>query len=126
MTPLIAQPLARAAPLDVRSVRGGIEAIDALHGEWSRLCDASQSDEPFYRPEWIRAYVAAFAPHAELVLITVRDEDGLLGVLPLVREIGAIGGLPARKLRVAGNTHTCRYDVTTRGADAAAIVEALW
>jgi CelD/BcsL family acetyltransferase involved in cellulose biosynthesis len=126
MTTAIAQPLARAASLTVETVRGGLEAIDALRDEWSALCDAASNGEPFNRPEWIRAYLNAFVPNAEVVLVTIRAAGRLAGILPLVREIGLIGGLPARKLRAAGNTHTCRYELLQDGAYEPAIVGAVW
>lgn len=91
-------------------LRGGPGVIDGLAAEWSALCDARR-EAPFYRPEWIRAYLRAFAPRAEVVLVTSRAAGRLGVVLPLIAELGTLGGLPVRKLRTAGNTHTCRYEL---------------
>ena len=115
-----------AVPLDIETRRGGVGVIDALAPDWRRLCEAGPYDQPFYRPEWIRAYVAAFAPRAEVVVITLRDAGRLVAVLPLIREVSAIGGLPARKLRSAGNTHTCRFDLVHDVRQTESIVPRLW
>jgi CelD/BcsL family acetyltransferase involved in cellulose biosynthesis len=104
-------PYADAPQVEADVVHGGVEAIDALSAEWSALCDRAEVDEPFYRPEWIRAYVAAFEQSSALALVTARRRGRLVAILPLVSELGTLAGLPARKLRSAGNTHTCRYDL---------------
>jgi CelD/BcsL family acetyltransferase involved in cellulose biosynthesis len=114
-------PYADAPQVEADVVYGGVEAIDALSAEWSALCDGAERDEPFYRPECIRAYVEAFAPSSALALVTARLRGRLVAILPLVSELGTLAGLPARKLRSAGNTHTCRYDlVCARGMSAEA------
>ena len=48
---------------------GGEEVIRALMPRWRVLCDEVRS-APFYRPEWIAAYVHAFEPKSEIVLAT--------------------------------------------------------
>ena len=52
--------------------RGGVEIIADLASEWRALCDEGTHAEPFYRPEWISAYVRAFAPDKQVVLVTAR------------------------------------------------------
>ena len=104
---------------------GGIEVIDRLADEWRVLCQATEFRAPFHRPEWIAAYVRAFAPRSTVVVATVRQDGRLAAVLPLIRETGLLGGLPARKLRGAGNVHTCRYDLVHRAADAEAVMAAI-
>jgi CelD/BcsL family acetyltransferase involved in cellulose biosynthesis len=107
-------------------IRGGIEAIDAFAQEWGALCDAGLYDEPFYRAEWVRAYVAAFAPRSQIVVATVRDAQKLVAVLPLIRDKGILGGLPARRLRSASNTHSCRFELVHDPAYAEEAVACLW
>ena len=106
-------------------VRGGIGVIDAHADAWRELCARTPRDEPFSRPDWIRTYVEAFAPDAELVLFIAKTGGRVNAVLPLIREVGAIGGLPVRKLRSAGNTHTCRFELV-HDRPAGEIVPALW
>lgn len=105
-------------------VSGGIEIVDGLEEEWRTLCE--EEAEPFYRPEWVRAYVRAFAPGKTLCIATVRDNGRLVAVLPLIREVGSLGGLPARKLRSAGNVHTYRFDILRSRIEADAAISAIW
>src|SRR5262249_26813687 len=82
---------------------------------------------PFSRPEWIRAYMRAFAPRSRLVLLTARMEGKLTGVLPLVQEWIWYRGLPARALRGAANWHTYRFDaVCAPGLPGQAAMLAFW
>lgn len=110
----------------VEVFRGGVALLDRYAREWGVLCDSSTYDEPFYRPEWVRAYAAAFASEREFVLATVRAAGRLVAILPLVSELGTIGGLPARKLRSAGNTHTVRYDLVHDRAFGNDVIPSLW
>lgn len=106
---------------------GGVPLLDAVAADWLRLCDEASNDEPFYRPEWIRANLRAFAPDARLLLFTCRAGNRLTGVLPLVWERGFFCGLPVRRLRSASNVHSCRFDLLrARGHDGDAAVAAIW
>ena len=106
--------------------RGGVYVIDRLAPEWRALCESSAYSDPFFRPEWIAAYVRAFAPRDAIALATVRVDGRLAAALPLVREIKLLGGMPARALRGATNVHGCRYDVAHRADGAAPAIPALW
>jgi CelD/BcsL family acetyltransferase involved in cellulose biosynthesis len=75
---------------------GGVEVIDGLAPEWRALCESSSYTDPFFRPEWIAAYVRAFAARNPIALATVRVGGRLVAALPLVREIKLLGGMPAR------------------------------
>jgi CelD/BcsL family acetyltransferase involved in cellulose biosynthesis len=125
MTPATAA-VPQTSPLITGLARGGVELIDAIADEWRALCDAGAYDEPFYRPEWIGSYVRAFAPSREVVLVTARSGGSLVAVLPLIKEISTLGGVPARKLRSAGNAHTCRFDLVHDTARAAEAIAAVW
>ena len=108
-------------------ITGGVEIIDRLAGEWRGICDAGPYTAPFYRPEWVSAYMSAFAADEEVVLVTVRQSGRLIAVLPLVSGMGTLGGLPVRKLRAPANVHTCRYDlVHCETASAAMVVPVIW
>jgi CelD/BcsL family acetyltransferase involved in cellulose biosynthesis len=107
-------------------VSGGVEVIHQLANEWRALLEDSHYDEPFYRPEWIAAYVRAFAPGKTVVVATARSNGRLIAILPLVRETAFVGGIPARKLRAAGNVHTCRFDLVHRNHVGDTAVSAIW
>jgi len=121
--PEIAGPQAPLAEVQT----GGVELIDALAEEWRGLCEEEPNDQPFCRPEWVGAYLRAFAPRAKLVLITARVDGRLRAVLPLIEERGFLCGLPVRKLRSAANVHCVRFDmVRGAGAEGEAAVLAVW
>jgi CelD/BcsL family acetyltransferase involved in cellulose biosynthesis len=107
-------------------ISGGVEVIEQLANEWRSLCEGSHYDEPFYRPEWIAAYVRAFTPDKTVMVATARSGGRLIAVLPLVREAVFIGGIVARKLRAAGNVHTCRFDLVHRNDVRESAVAAIW
>jgi CelD/BcsL family acetyltransferase involved in cellulose biosynthesis len=116
-----------AATLAAEIQRGGPELIDAIAADWRALCCESGQDEPFFRPEWVRAYVVAFTSDTTLVLITVRCGDRLLAVLPLVERRVRLGGVLMRALCGAANVHSCRFDlICARGAEGERAASALW
>ena len=100
--------------------------IDQLGDEWRALCEAGPYSDPFYRPEWIAAYVRAFAQRQTVAIATARCGGRLVAVLPLIRETGLIGGMPARKLRGAANVHTCRYDLIHHAGVSDVAIPAVW
>jgi len=111
----------------MRSYCGGLEAIDHLADEWGELCSDAADDQPFYRPEWIRAYLRTFVPSARVHIITARRADRLCLVLPLIRENGSFCKLPVRKLRAPVNCYPGRYDAVRRtGTDGKSAIHATW
>ena len=102
-------PLARSWSCEV--LRGGVELIEQLALEWRRLCQDGSYSKPFFRPEWFRAYVRAFAPDKQIWLVTLRDRGRLSAVLPLAYEQVAIFGLPVARLCGLANDHSPRFDL---------------
>src|SRR6476619_2541311 len=84
--------------LAVRVQRGGPELVEQIAGEWRRLCDESGDEEVFYRPEWAQAYLQAFEPGADVVMISAWAGERLRGILPLVRRRTVMSGLPMVQL----------------------------
>jgi CelD/BcsL family acetyltransferase involved in cellulose biosynthesis len=94
-------------------------AFLALEQEWNTLAEASEA-RPFQRHECIRAWIHNFGAGARLVVLTGRDPAGrLVAALPLLAEMGLVGGLPARQLVAAANTHSCRFDLLAEDPRAA-------
>lgn len=63
----------------------GVQAIEAIHSEWSDIVDRSESGGSiFVRPEWHLAWLDSH-PKTVPTVITARLEGRLVGVLPLVR-----------------------------------------
>jgi CelD/BcsL family acetyltransferase involved in cellulose biosynthesis len=111
----------------VTAHRGHAEVIDNLADEWRNLCADAADDQPFYRPEWIRAHLRAFWRDAKVMLIAVRHHGRLRMVLPLVEEKGTVDGVPVRILRAPVNAHGARFDaVCSSGTDGDAALSAAW
>ena len=114
-------------PIVAEVHHGGIELVERLAAEWRELCLESPGDEPFYHPEWIEAYLRAFAPSAKLRVITARAGGRLKAILPLTPSREYFSGLPARILRSPSNVHSCRSDlVRGAGASGDAAAMAIW
>ncbi|HSK45909.1 MAG TPA: hypothetical protein VLA83_18690, partial [Candidatus Binatia bacterium] len=113
--------------LSVRVQRGGPELVEQIAVEWRRLCDESGDEEVFYRPEWSQAYLQAFEPKAEFILISVWAGERLRGIAPLVRRRSMIGGLPVVTLTIPANVHSLRASLTVcPGEEGAAALTVLW
>jgi CelD/BcsL family acetyltransferase involved in cellulose biosynthesis len=112
---------------DVRVQRGGPELVEQIAGEWRRLCDESGDEEVFYRPEWAQAYLQAFDPKAEVVMISAWAGERLRGILPLVRRRTVMSGLPTVQLTLPANVHSLRASLTVcPGEEGATALNALW
>jgi CelD/BcsL family acetyltransferase involved in cellulose biosynthesis len=117
-------------PLDafiIGSERGGIEVIDRWADDWRLLCDEAAEDQPFYRPEFIRAHIRAVIPGARVVLVTARFDGRLCLLFPLIDELGTFGNIPLRRLRAPVNFNCGRFDaVRRRGPAGDAAILATW
>lgn len=81
-----------------------VAAFDALKSQWDALLSASRQDNPFLRFKWQRAWWDVFGGEAtddpaELRILTCREGEDLLGVLPTyVARTGRL--VPARAVRL--------------------------
>ncbi|HEY2360162.1 MAG TPA: GNAT family N-acetyltransferase [Candidatus Angelobacter sp.] len=111
----------------VRVQRGGHELVEQIADDWRLLCDESGDEEVFYRPEWAQAYLQAFDPKAEVVLISAWAGARLRGVLPLVRRRSVMSGLPVFQLTLPANVHSLRASLTVcPGPEGEAALRAIW
>jgi len=120
--------LAGAAPVNVQVeiLSGGLDLLTQLEPEWRALCEEGPYDQPFHRPELIRAYIESFVRAEELVIFAARAKKRLRAVLPLLLEHTFVAGMPVRRLRAVGNVHTCRYDLVHAPELGDVVVPALW
>jgi len=115
------------APVLAAIKRGGPELIDDIAAEWAALVAESGCDEPFFRPEWVRAFLVAFSAKERLVLLTVRIAGRLRAVLPLLERDLRLAGIKVRALTGAANIHSCRFDlICARGRQGDIAVHAIW
>lgn len=113
--------------LDVRVQTGGAELVEQIAGAWRRLCDESGDEEVFYRPEWAQAYLQAFEPQAEVIMISAWAGARLRGIFPLVRHRIVAFGLPMRKLAIPANVHSLRASLTVcPGEEGEAALRQIW
>lgn len=110
---------------EVKSL-AGTSAIAHIADEWRALCEEGPSNLPFYRPEWFEAYLAAFEPQAQIVLLTVREAGRLRAVLPLIEERSAFLGIPVKKMRSPTNVHSNRFDISVGREVSPDVILSLW
>ena len=78
------------------------EELAALEPEWRELLGSCSSHASIFQsPTWLRTWWGEFGSGRELLLLSVREEQRLVGVVPLMRE-GA-------RLSFAGDTEVCDY-----------------
>jgi CelD/BcsL family acetyltransferase involved in cellulose biosynthesis len=113
--------------LSVRVQRGGHELVEQIAVPWRQLCDESGDEEVFYRPEWAQAYLQAFDPQADVIVISAWSGERLRGVLPLVRQRRVVSGFPVVSLTIPANVHSLRASLTVcPGEEGDAVLKALW
>src|SRR6185437_6679373 len=113
--------------LAVRVQTGGAELVQGLSRDWQQLCDESDEGEIFYRPEWMLAYLNAFAPQAKITVISAWAGERLRGVLPLMHQRAWITGLPALIATIPANIHCFRVGlVCCPGEEGREVLRALW
>lgn len=61
------------------------EELDRLEGEWLGLLELSPEPVPFLYPLWQRVWLEEFQEESELLLLSVREGERLIGVAPLLR-----------------------------------------
>jgi CelD/BcsL family acetyltransferase involved in cellulose biosynthesis len=116
-----------ASCFEVSASRGGLEVVDRLADEWRELCGEAADDQPFYRPEWIRAYLRAFVLTPKILLIAARLDGRLRMLLPLLEEKATFNRIPVRRFRVPVNAWAGRFDaVCAAGPDGDGAIRATW
>jgi CelD/BcsL family acetyltransferase involved in cellulose biosynthesis len=90
-------------------------AFVALERDWNDAVQRARIPHPFLRHDWVRTWWDAFGGTRELHIIVVRDETGIAGIAPLMRENALVYGLPIRRLALLANDHTPRADFIIAG-----------
>ena len=111
--------------LKLQSQWGTADLVDEIAEEWRELCQEGPCNAPFYRPEWIAAAIRAFAGQQRFLLVTVRDEARLRGVLPLLEIKESVAGFPCTRLRSASRIPRFEF-VHGEGPDVDDVVRAAW
>jgi CelD/BcsL family acetyltransferase involved in cellulose biosynthesis len=94
------------------------EELASLEGPWRDILPASGPKAVFYSPLWLKTWWEEFADGRELMLLSVRDGQRLVGVAPLMRE--------GERLTLAGDTNVCDYmDVVASEGCEEGVVDAI-
>lgn len=106
--------------------RGGSELLDDLRNDWLRLCVSGGCNTPYNRPEYFAAYIRAFEPHSKIVVVTVRMEGNLVGILPLFEAQEVWYGIQVHLLTTPRDDHYPWFDLICKeGIDQDRICEAI-
>lgn len=107
-------------------LQGDVSSVEDLRPDWNVLFSSLPQPEPFTRIEWFIAYARAFEHRSTLQTLTIRNADGLCGVVPFMKRLTCFGSIPARTLRSLSGKHSCRFDCLASHAQEAAVVESAW
>ncbi|TMB99529.1 MAG: GNAT family N-acetyltransferase [Chloroflexi bacterium] len=96
------------------------EEFGQLEQEWRECLAGRRPAYPFLSPAWLRLWWNEFGAARELLLLSVRQDERLAGILPLMRDGG--------RLTFAGDTQVCDYmDLISRdGVPVDAVLTALF
>lgn len=77
------------------------EDVASLHTEWAELLSEQPEPVAFLHPTWQQVWLEEFQDGRELLLFSVRDDNKLVGVAPLLRTNGS--------LSLVGHHSICDY-----------------
>ena len=77
------------------------EELASLRAEWAQLLDQQPEPAPFLHPAWHQVWLEEFQAARDLLLLSVRDGDALIGIAPLLRDDG--------RLSFVGHYSICDY-----------------
>ncbi len=90
----------------------------AFDGEWRALLPRTVANKVFVSPTWLRVWWQEFGAGRELLLLSVRRQGELVGMVPLMRD--------GDRLCFAGDTQICDYmDVVAATGEEAAVLSAV-
>ena len=90
--------------------------FEAIRDDWNALVESSHP-EPFYRHEYISAFLSNFLRDSAFTVVTGRGGQGKLTLaLPLVTCSGSICGLRVLELASPTNVHSLRFDLVAENA----------
>jgi len=114
-------------PFVVECARGGLEVVESRAEEWSELCADAAEDQPFYRPEWMIAYLRRYSNPGKIWLLTAKRNGRLCLLLTLIEQLGTFAKVPIRKLCSPVNSFSGRFDAVRRGdPDGDRAIPAVW
>ncbi len=104
----------------------GREAFGALEKTWNRALARGPRDEPFFRHEYQRLWLEAFAPSAQPLAYTVTAGGETRLAAAFVRRTERVLGVPLDTLALPAGDHSNRAGFALGPGDPAPALEALW
>ena len=108
------------------TVHEGREAFVALEREWNRAVSEGPRDEPFFRHEYQRAWLDAFATSAKPISLTVKSAGRTRLAAAFVPRQEKLLGVPLNVLALPAGDHSNRAGFALGAGDLAASFAALW
>ena len=95
------------------------ESFASLDDSWREVLAACATNNIFLTPQWQKAWWQAFGRGSELLLLSVRRNSELMGIVPLMRQQG--------RLSFIGSSDVCDYMdfIARRGQEAAVLSQLL-
>ena len=94
------------------------EELERLEPEWRALLPRASMNKVFASPTWLRVWWREFGAGRDLILLSVRRGEELVGVAPLMRD--------GDRLCFAGDTQVCDYmDFIAAPGDEEAVLSAV-
>ena len=93
------------------SVFTSFEDLDITREQWDELAEESGGDI-YSSYDWCRTWWEFYGGGRELQIYLLRDGSGVVAIFPAFREVGWLGGLPLRMVRLLGcdsTTATCGF-----------------
>jgi CelD/BcsL family acetyltransferase involved in cellulose biosynthesis len=79
----------------------GVEQFAGLEKPWHQLLSDSPINHVFFTPQWQLAWWQAFGNSSEMLLLSIRRDDKLVGIAPLMRN--------NEEISFIGNSDVCDY-----------------
>jgi CelD/BcsL family acetyltransferase involved in cellulose biosynthesis len=85
-------------------------AFLGLEPVWNALVDEANTDHPFVRHEWVRAWWECFGAGQEFYILLVKEHGNPVAIVPLMASTQRLCGLPVRQLQFIWSIYTERFD----------------
>ncbi|QOC24073.1 GNAT family N-acetyltransferase [Wenzhouxiangella sp. AB-CW3] len=101
------------------------DSLIALKKDWNELTRNAGAAAPFMRAEWIHAWWNAFGETNRLHVVTVWQDNRLVGLLPLMFGQTERYGMIVRRLGALTNAHSPRFEAP-HACDVEGVMEVIW
>lgn len=108
----------------IKNILEDFKDFESVHEEWEKLLDGLSSDSPFSTFEWLSTWWNHFQKDKKLLGMVFKEEDQLLGIIPLMSYHETVKFYPLRKISFVGQGNSDRADLII-GKEKGNVVDAL-